>query len=84
MSNPKAKGKLFGCEICQRVCPLNRQVPTTTIPEFQPRPTLLSLTPAQAAALTPEDFATLTRNTPLKRTGLSALHRNATLQSPTS
>ena len=84
MSSPKAKGRLFGCEICQRVRPLNRQVPTTTIPEFQPRPTLLTLTPAQAVALTPEDFATLTRNTPLKRTGLPALHRNATPHLPPS
>ncbi len=28
---------VFGCDICQDVCPWNRRAPLTTIPQFQPR-----------------------------------------------
>ncbi len=77
MSLPTAKGRLFGCEICQRVCHLNRNVPTTAIPEFAPRPELLAMTAVKATTLTTEDFDRLTQSSPLRRTGLDALRRNA-------
>lgn len=77
MDRPGARERLFGCEICQRVCHLNRNLPPTDIPELSPRPELLALDRARIAALTLEDFNRLTCNTPLKRTGLDALRRNA-------
>lgn len=32
------KGRLFGCDTCQRACPLNREISVTSIADFTPRP----------------------------------------------
>lgn len=34
---PAIGAHVFGCDICQDVCPWNRKAPVTTVPEFQPR-----------------------------------------------
>ena len=65
---------LFGCDICQDVCPWNRRAPLTTEPGFQPihaDPGLAAL-----AALTPDDFRARFRRTPLWRTKHAGLLRN--------
>lgn len=65
---------LFGCDICQDVCPWNRRAPMTTEPGFQPvhaGPDLSDL-----AALTPEAFRDRFRHTPLWRTKHGGLLRN--------
>ena len=65
---------LFGCDICQDVCPWNRRAPLTTEPGFQPiyaNPDLTGL-----AALTPEDFRLRFRLTPLWRAKHTGLLRN--------
>ncbi len=68
----------FGCDICQEVCPWNRRVPETTLPDFRPRspetawPPLAPLLDGDAgwfdAALT---------GTPVRRAKLEGMRRNA-------
>lgn len=69
---------LFGCDICQEICPHNAQQSSApTCLEFIPRKELLGITPDQILSLTRSQFKTLFGNTPIYRTGLKRLKRNA-------
>jgi epoxyqueuosine reductase len=68
---------LFGCDICQDVCPWNRKAPATTAAEFQPRPELLNPALGWLAEMQAEEFRAAFRASPVKRTKLSGLRRNA-------
>ncbi len=65
---------LFGCDICQEVCPWNRRAPVTALPEFQPLHPDPDL--AELAGLTEEDFRERFRRTPLWRAKYAGLLRN--------
>lgn len=70
---------LFGCDICQDVCPWNRKSVTTTEPELQPDP---SVSPPDAATflqISESQFRERFHGTPLFRTGREALARNAAI-----
>jgi epoxyqueuosine reductase len=71
--------QVFGCDICQDVCPWNRHAPSTIVPDFQPRPELVSPDLARLAQLTPEEFRQMFRGSPVKRAKLSGLRRNAVI-----
>lgn len=72
------KGRaLFGCDICQRVCPHNRISKCGTLPGLEPIQDILSLTTREAAELTDENFAARFASTPLGRCGAEGLRRNA-------
>lgn len=67
---------LFGCDICQDVCPWNRKAPVTAVPEFQSRPELVHPALEWLAQLTPEEFRRVFRDSPVRRTKFSGLRRN--------
>lgn len=68
---------LFGCDVCQEVCPWNRFAPSSEIAELQP---LESMNPVELAglfSLTDEEFRRRFRKTPLWRPHRDGLLRNA-------
>ena len=67
---------VFGCDICQDVCPWNRRAPLTSVAEFLPRPGLVNPPLDELAALTPEQFRERFRNSPLRRLGFRRFMRN--------
>jgi epoxyqueuosine reductase len=68
---------LFGCDICQEVCPWNRRAPRAERPEFAPRPELRALSLAEILGLDAEAFARLFRTSPMTRPRRRGLLRNA-------
>ena len=70
---------VFGCDICQDVCPWNRKAPGTTAPEFQPREGLVNPALEWVAEMTAEEFRAKFRGSPVRRTKLSGLRRNAVI-----
>lgn len=72
---------LFGCDVCQDVCPWNRFSVVHNESRFSPREQLLNMTAGEWKDLSEEVFATLARRSPLQRKGLEGLRRNADLLS---
>jgi epoxyqueuosine reductase len=70
---------LFGCDICQDVCPHNTRLPQSPIPEFQPaQRTGPSLNLSDVLAIqTDEEFDARFQGSPLKRAKRSGLQRSA-------
>ncbi len=67
---------IFGCDVCQDVCPWNRFSKPHAIPEFDPHRSLMSLTKNDWEELTEELFQELFRNSAVKRTKYPGLKRN--------
>ncbi|MFI5252286.1 MAG: tRNA epoxyqueuosine(34) reductase QueG [Bacteroidota bacterium] len=79
---PDLSGKfehwLYGCDICQDVCPWNHKDATQTdIEEFNPREGNIAPELADIAAITQEEFSRRFTKSPIKRTKVSGLTRNA-------
>ena len=70
---------VFGCDICQDVCPWNRKAPPSNAPEFEPRAGLFNPALAWLAELTEEDFRQTFRGSPIRRAKRSGLRRNAVI-----
>jgi len=68
---------LFGCDICQDVCPWNRKAPASTEADFQPKAGLMNPPLEQIAELTQQQFREVFRHSPVKRAKYSGLRRNA-------
>jgi epoxyqueuosine reductase len=68
---------VFGCDICQDVCPWNRKAPVTTASEFQPREGLFNPELDWLAEMQQEEFRSVFRGSPIRRAKLSGLRRNA-------
>ncbi len=71
---------VFGCDICQDVCPWNQphgvKVPSSPLPDFQPRAELVNPALDWLAFLTAEEFRTSFRGSAVRRTKYSGLRRN--------
>ncbi|UOK42834.1 MULTISPECIES: tRNA epoxyqueuosine(34) reductase QueG [Flavobacterium] len=74
------KGKfddwMFGCDVCQDVCPWNRFSKPHNEPLFNSNPELLSFTKKDWIEITEETFRRVFKNSAVKRTKLSGLKRN--------
>ena len=68
---------LFGCDVCQEVCPWNRKAERTADPAFAPRPDLAPANAAAIAAMTDAELEGRFRGTPLDRPGAAGMRRNA-------
>lgn len=74
------KGKMddwmFGCDVCQDVCPWNRFSKPHSEPLFNPHPELLGMTKKDWDEITEETFSKVFKNSAVKRTKFSGLKRN--------
>jgi epoxyqueuosine reductase len=68
--------RVFGCDVCQEVCPWNRGPFPEGDPRFQPRPLSL-LRPAEMAALSRDEFDRLAAGMSLARAQYDGFRRNA-------
>ena len=71
--------QVFGCDICQDVCPWNRKAPASAEPELQPRPELVNPALEWLAEMNASQFAESFRGSPVRRAKLSGLRRNAVI-----
>lgn len=67
---------MFGCDVCQDVCPWNRFSKPHNEPRFNPKPELLLRDKAQWRELTQEVFGQLFEKSPVQRTRFQGLMRN--------
>lgn len=72
----KMQGWLFGCDICQDVCPWNRFAKPHQEADLQPIPQLLNLGSAEWEAMDEDTFRTLLKHSPLKRSKWKGIRRN--------
>ncbi len=70
---------VFGCDICQEVCPWNRKAPLSHEPALQPRPDLEALDLLEIMGLSEEAFRRRFRGTALMRSKRRGLLRNAAI-----
>ena len=70
-------GHVFGCDICQDVCPWNRRAPVTGDPVFQPREFAPAL--EKLAAMTEAEFRSIYRGTAVMRARYSGFLRNVAI-----
>lgn len=69
-------GWMFGCDICQDVCPWNRFSTKHEEPQFEPHPKLLEMTKGEWFEITEDVFKEIFKNSAVKRTKYEGLKRN--------
>jgi epoxyqueuosine reductase len=76
----KMKGKfdnwLFGCDVCQDVCPWTSFAKPTNEKRFEPLPEILNFTVKDWEEMTEESFKIIFKNSPIKRTKFSGIKKN--------
>ena len=70
-------GWLYGCDVCQDVCPWNHTTPVSGETRFEPRERNVNASLSETLELTPESYAARFRGSAMKRAKLTGLQRNA-------
>ena len=70
------EGWMFGCDICQDVCPWNRFSKKHDEPQFEPHSQLLEMTKEEWFDITEDVFKEIFKNSAVKRTKYEGLKRN--------
>src|SRR5580704_13496240 len=70
---------VFGCDICQDVCPWNRKALATNADDLQAREELVNPALDWLAEMSAEEFRETFRGSPIRRTKQSGLRRNAAI-----
>jgi epoxyqueuosine reductase len=71
--------QVFGCDICQDVCPWNRRAPAGSDPELAPRAALVNPALEWLGAMSEQDFAQWFYGSPVKRAKFEGLRRNVAI-----
>lgn len=69
--------RIYGCDICQEVCPHNVGVTLSNIGNFKPRETILALSREDISVMEQSEFSRIFSHSAIKRTKLAGLQRNA-------
>ena len=72
----KFENKMFGCDICQDVCPWNRFAKPNNTIEFTPLNEVLNFSKNDWEELTEESFKIIFKKSPLKRSKFEGIKRN--------
>jgi epoxyqueuosine reductase len=71
--------QVFGCDICQDVCPWNRKAPITVDPELEARPELINPALEWLGSLDEQSFEHHFNGSPVRRAGFLGLRRNVAI-----
>jgi epoxyqueuosine reductase len=72
----KFQNWMFGCDICQDICPWNRFAKPHQEKQFNPIPEILNLTSNEWESMTEEAFKKIFKHSPLNRPKLKGIQRN--------
>jgi epoxyqueuosine reductase len=75
----KMENRVFGCDVCQDVCPWNRKAATHNVKEFNPIPRLMAMTRNDWHLVDEQQYEELFVRSAVKRTGLGGLKRNLSI-----